>query len=192
MKKCSKCKVSKRLDVFRLDKRSTDGRRSACKDCEADYGRKYYAGNRESRLAYDRSYRKANRQRQAEYSRRYYRENKQQVAERKNRYRRDNPEKYRANAQTRRARKIDAIVPGLAEPRIEALIAFYGEACMKCDSTALLELDHVKPLSVGGKHTYWNSQILCKSCNCSKHMSVTDYREGYSPYGILMDRVLPL
>lgn len=34
------------------------------------------------------------------------------------------------------------------------------------------ELDHIIPLSVGGEHSYANTQCLCRSCNASKGASV--------------------
>jgi len=30
------------------------------------------------------------------------------------------------------------------------------------------ELDHIMPLSLGGEHSYRNTQCLCRSCNGSK------------------------
>lgn len=31
------------------------------------------------------------------------------------------------------------------------------------------ELDHIVPLSVGGEHSYRNTQLLCRTCNIKKH-----------------------
>ena len=40
--------------------------------------------------------------------------------------------------------------------------------CVECGSKEDLELDHIKPVSRGGKSTYRNLQLLCESCNRSK------------------------
>ncbi|HXH74192.1 MAG TPA: HNH endonuclease [Bacteriovoracaceae bacterium] len=37
--------------------------------------------------------------------------------------------------------------------------------CSKCGSTFALELDHVKPVGVGGKTTVENLRLMCRSCN---------------------------
>jgi 5-methylcytosine-specific restriction endonuclease McrA len=34
------------------------------------------------------------------------------------------------------------------------------------------ELDHIVPLSVGGEHSYRNTQCACRSCNASKGSQV--------------------
>lgn len=40
--------------------------------------------------------------------------------------------------------------------------------CGKSDLTENLEIDHIKPISKGGKSTYDNLQTLCRSCNKNK------------------------
>lgn len=40
--------------------------------------------------------------------------------------------------------------------------------CWKNESSALLEIDHIKPISKGGKSTYDNLQTLCRQCNKNK------------------------
>ena len=43
-----------------------------------------------------------------------------------------------------------------------------GYKCRKCGSTQCLEIDHIVPISKGGKSTYNNLQTLCKRCNKEK------------------------
>lgn len=44
-----------------------------------------------------------------------------------------------------------------------------GGKCAKCGSSHKLEFDHIIPFSLGGSNTYRNIQLLCESCNRSKH-----------------------
>lgn len=43
-----------------------------------------------------------------------------------------------------------------------------GYACVECESTANLSIDHIFPWSLGGSDRPENLQTLCKSCNSSK------------------------
>jgi len=43
-----------------------------------------------------------------------------------------------------------------------------GKYCCNCGSTERLEIDHIIPLSRGGRADEDNLQVLCKSCNCKK------------------------
>lgn len=52
----------------------------------------------------------------------------------------------------------------------------YGETCINCDSKDNIQLDHVVPISRGGKNTLCNLQPLCKKCNTSKGAKTEDYR----------------
>ena len=44
-----------------------------------------------------------------------------------------------------------------------------GGSCVKCGSKENLEYDHIIPVSKGGSNTARNIQLLCESCNRSKH-----------------------
>ena len=52
----------------------------------------------------------------------------------------------------------------------------YGEYCLCCGSNDDIQLDHIVPISKGGKNTLSNLQPLCKSCNVSKGTKTIDYR----------------
>lgn len=43
-----------------------------------------------------------------------------------------------------------------------------GKQCAACGSRANLEVDHIHPVSRGGKNDLENLQLLCRSCNRSK------------------------
>ena len=40
--------------------------------------------------------------------------------------------------------------------------------CVKCGNTKNLQIDHIKPFSLGGETKLKNLQILCKNCNSKK------------------------
>ena len=40
--------------------------------------------------------------------------------------------------------------------------------CVQCGSNYRLELDHIQPVSAGGRSTYRNLQLLCERCNREK------------------------
>jgi len=48
--------------------------------------------------------------------------------------------------------------------------------CLCCGATENLSMDHVVPLSKGGRHSFENAQVLCRSCNSSKRDKTIDYR----------------
>lgn len=47
-----------------------------------------------------------------------------------------------------------------------------GNRCRKCGSTRNLEVDHIFPVSKGGKSTYDNLQTLCHVCNSKKSNNI--------------------
>ena len=67
--------------------------------------------------------------------------------------------------------------------------------CVRCGSKTNLEVDHIIPLSRGGREDEDNMQILCKKCNGKKHNYI-DFREyfiiGKSPEYILIKNDFPL
>jgi len=63
----------------------------------------------------------------------------------------------------------------------ELVLIEAGGRCALCGRTKnedQLEVDHIKPVSKGGKSTYENLQVLCKKCNGTKSNRYTgDFRE---------------
>jgi hypothetical protein len=50
----------------------------------------------------------------------------------------------------------------------ERILNKYNNKCCFCESTKRLEIDHIIPISKGGREDEENMQILCKTCNISK------------------------
>lgn len=43
-----------------------------------------------------------------------------------------------------------------------------GRSCTACGSSRFLEIDHIKPVNVGGLPTLDNLRVLCRTCNRSR------------------------
>lgn len=56
------------------------------------------------------------------------------------------------------------------------LLAFCGDACLRCDVRGKLVKDHIRPIYQGGSDSIENIQPLCSSCNSSKGPEDKDYR----------------
>jgi 5-methylcytosine-specific restriction endonuclease McrA len=52
-----------------------------------------------------------------------------------------------------------------------------GNKCVKCGGTEDLTVDHIIPLSLGGKCHLVNLQTMCKACNGRKGANVILYRK---------------
>lgn len=61
----------------------------------------------------------------------------------------------------------------------EYILEKFGRRCLKCgrsEPQIRITMDHIVPISKGGKHTKENIQPLCISCNSSKKQKIVDYR----------------
>jgi 5-methylcytosine-specific restriction endonuclease McrA len=56
------------------------------------------------------------------------------------------------------------------------LVERYGDGCMRCGKQVYLTLDHIKPVSLGGKTELSNLQLLCHKCNQLKADREIDFR----------------
>jgi 5-methylcytosine-specific restriction endonuclease McrA len=104
------------------------------------------------------------------------------------RWRAANPEKVRARFARRRAAKLNATHPdhSLAIETVLLQSAARLRGCLGID----FHLDHIVPLSRGGKHHHANLRVLPASVNLSKHnrldSELTDQLQGamkaWSPF----------
>lgn len=88
MKKCSKCKIEKRLLEFSKDKSTNDGYQNKCKSCE----KKYREYNAKKIADYQKEYRKLNKYNIKEYKKEYYKLNKDRLSEKQKGYYKSNKE----------------------------------------------------------------------------------------------------
>lgn len=120
---------------------------------------------------YHRRWYEANIEKERARARRVMREFRERYPERakaiRERYRTRHPdlirERERENTQRRRALMKDS------SPEVAAyMTAMLKEPCAYCDATDNITVDHVVPLSRGGKHEIANLAPACVTCNCSK------------------------
>lgn len=102
---------------------------------------------------------------------RYARKYPERVRERSAKYKRNNPEKVKSQKQNRRARVIEN-GGEISHDHIKKLILFQKNKCFVCRLNFKkngFHVDHIVPLSRGGKNDNKNIQLLCPICNHKKH-----------------------
>lgn len=148
------------------------------KELMRSYQDKWVKNNPDLRKQAVNSYYARNRERElAKRSERYHSdpEYRQRVLRSKEAWRRNNPSHVQAILERRRARKATAFVEDVF---IDELLSLHDNRCGICGGAIPLDvkfgsplyphLDHIVPLSKGGKHSYANSQPAHASCNLQK------------------------
>lgn len=145
--------------------------REANKERISAQKREWYEANRASVLERTATRYQEKRAEILEYQARYYAERGELVRARVSRWKREKPEMVAVQRQRRRARKTGCggdlskdIVPKLLR------LQRWKCACCRADLKKVgHHLDHQMPLALGGTNTDDNMQLLCPSCNSSKH-----------------------
>lgn len=157
--KCTKCNTDKSLEQFNKDKRKLNGRESHCKECKKAQLYKWRESNKEHFLEYARSVYASLTDEQ--------RTNKIAVQN-----------KYRASRLAlsmpswTKNRKQQMVSNGIfcISPR-DVRSLNNKDKCSACGETeGKFEIDHVVPISKGGRHSIGNLQVLCFNCNRLKHV----------------------
>jgi 5-methylcytosine-specific restriction endonuclease McrA len=148
--------------------------------------RELYAANREKQLAYHRRWNAVHHQQQVESQRRYRVNHPEKAAAYKAKrrdtilargreYYRSHLGLYHAINVNRRARIANSDGT-YSSAEWEELCIKWENKCLCCGAVKELSVDHVIPLSLGGRNDIGNLQLLCRSCNLRKHTKMTDYR----------------
>lgn len=192
MKRCTHCMEVKSLDEFHNDSKAKSGKVAKCKDCVRSYAKIRYTENkprinlvaklwkmlnRERNLESNRDYHKRNAQQEKEYKHSRYMENPNKHREDVAKWRKANPDKARVHDANRRAKEVEGgFISGEEWKSLKELCGLTCLRCGKREPEIKLELDHVIPLSKGGKNLIQNAQPLCRSCNSIKATQIIDYR----------------
>ena len=118
------------------------------------------------RLAYLAEWRAKNYERLKEYQAQWGADNKEKIATKAAKWVKNNPEKNALKSQRRRAKMRSCETYFINNKEMRKL---YCSPCANCGSKENITLDHIIPISRGGRHSIGNLQSLCHSCNGSKH-----------------------
>jgi 5-methylcytosine-specific restriction endonuclease McrA len=178
-KTCTKCGQTKPKTDFRLRKGKNNNNSylaSTCAVCErltvSEYGKK----NRHKRTLYQRQYRLKNPQVFVNLRKKDYAKNKAKRDAYAAKYRGENPELIRFYAAKRRAKKAENGIFSLSKKDVRRLSQ---GSCFYCSGNQGLEIDHIIPISRGGRHSFGNLLVACRSCNASKGSKfITEWKKG--------------
>jgi 5-methylcytosine-specific restriction endonuclease McrA len=142
--------------------------------------RKYQEDHKEQISQYKKIWTANNKERVDASKRSYYERERGEVLARSKKWAEDNPEKVRQaktnNLRKRRAAR-HASRGNFTVEEFKDLCESCGNKCLACgDAEAVLEADHVVPLTKGGSDEISNIQSLCGSCNRKKFVNIVDHR----------------
>lgn len=180
-KLCIGCNESKSLTDFY---RHRDAHQSRCKPCQDATNRAWYTANKERRRESMAKWERANREARTARHRVYVAKNRDKVRTRNNetqmarrvanpaKFREDRRQRDRIHPETprrynslRRARKKSA---GIFRITANELRRLMSNPCYICGGPAQ-HVDHIIPLSRGGRHSIGNLAPACQTCNHQKH-----------------------
>ncbi len=150
MKTCCTCKEEKEETEFHRNNTRKDGLTSRCKQCAI-------------RVVQERRKDPAYRARQCVWNSRWAAEHVEKVRAIKNECQK---KKYRLLL---KAGKISDVLRMFVYERD-------NQKCLSCGTSERLSIDHIQPISTGGRSDIDNLQTLCTSCNAKKQQATIDFR----------------
>jgi len=163
-KTCNACLQTLPASDFYKHNARNDQLRPKCKICYNLAVKEYTQNNKEKKNAYQRQWRAKNKDKVIVYNQTFANKNPEAVKISQRKYGQNNPELVRNKSAIRRARKRnngDFLITK------KELAWLYKQPCFYCGGAAE-HLDHVMPISRGGRHSIGNLVPACAKCNLEK------------------------
>lgn len=204
-KTCSKCKKTQPVSEFHRNKTKKDGLSIYCKSCNCAYGRKWYKENTEYALKRIRKWQEENPEKEAERQRKWRKENPGKDAERQRKWREENPGK-----DAERARKWREENPEKEAERkrrnnhkrraavhipydFNQAYAEYKGICVVCQEPVPryeATVEHLYPITKGGKDVLANVGPSHKACNQQKYTKILSFKHVPRDTSVVLDTPL--
>ncbi len=147
-KACSRCKQILSYKAFNKDKSSATGYQDRCRNCEKIVRKNYYLAHKQSEISRVSNWHKSTEQ---------------------------------GKARRKRARLNRQALIRNAESKFitrKEFIRLAASPCFYCGSSKDLTLDHIIPLSRGGRHSIGNLVSACNICNATKNAKfITEWKK---------------
>lgn len=174
MRKCYVCSRDLPLDQFGLNRTKPEGRTLECRDCRREYSRKWREANPDKDRTASQRWRDAHPERARERITAWREKNDRKPQDVI--YRERHRDEIRVVKGRSRAKVAGVLI--VDEVDIRALIERDGGCCQICSAPVDLTakatdslgatVDHIIPLSLGGEHSYANTQLAHFFCNTGK------------------------
>lgn len=130
--------------------------------------KEYREAHRDDARERARQWREANAQRHKRNTQRWVKENADRVASYQAQYREEN----RTRRNVLNKRRMQQVAHGdLTLVEWESILEEFDHRCAYCQGQGALEIEHMTPLSRGGRHTADNVVPACRPCNARKYTS---------------------
>ena len=172
MKTCTKCDEAKELTAFGARKTSRDGLYPWCRACCVVSTRAHQSGPewRAKKAEYDRERVARLKPVLAEQASVRYERNRSDKLAAAKRWANENRDARRVISMNYKSRRRAQEEGGISTSELKAWINLQDKRCLWCsaDCADAFHVDHVEPLSRGGKHEASNLAISCPTCNLRK------------------------
>lgn len=203
MKYCPKCKLEKDFSEFPKRSSNKDELYSYCKMCKSNddkkYRDKYSEKLKEKKAIYRiknretlnrklreyqqseigqekyKQYREANKELVRMWNRNFYEKHKEKRTKLNNEYKKKHKEQYKVYYLKNKAKRRGYGEATLPNNVISDMLYQQNNKCFYCkNELGDYHIDHIIPLSKGGKHKEYNLVVTCPKCNLSKSAKYPD------------------
>ena len=165
-KPCNQCKQIKPLSEYSFQNRERNQLMRICKTCNAVRQSIYYKQNRVRLLKQKQDYYQENQGLLLANAQEYRQQNPEKRKQAMDRFYANNRDVFKATATRYKARKRNA---GIFRVTVKEDKRLRNSPCFYCGSMNNIQIDHVIPVSRGGRHSIGNLVAACQKCNSQKN-----------------------